>query len=115
MKGGEKTEALNLYRRLALKYKGEFAFNYYYASALNEEGDLTNASTFAKHAVDNSYGDNWLRAVTLLAKIQIKQGKKSEAEKTVNAALAKAVMPESTQIRSHRYLAALRNVLKDTK
>ncbi len=113
LKGGKTKEALALYKKLSNAYRGEFAFSYYYARALFDTEDYKKAYQTVKRAVMNSYGDNWLRAVTLKAKIELKLGKKETAERTVRNALRNVVMPSSTQIRSHRYLTALRGVLKE--
>ena len=64
----------------------------------------------AKKAEKVSYGDNWLRTVGLLAEIKIAQQKKQQAKKILDQALKEVVLPRSTQVRTHRYLAKLRKL-----
>lgn len=110
-KAGKIEEAKALYERLLKAYGEEFTFNYYYASTLLELKEYDKAYGYAKKAEANSYGDNWLRSVGLKAKIERALGKNNEARSTLETALASAVLPRSTDVRTHNYLAKLRQLL----
>jgi len=107
---GRKEEALTLTKSLVEAYPGEFTFNYEYASSLSDDGRASDAYPYAVKAVESGYGDNWLRAVRLKAELELKLGRTEEAGKTVDEALAQTVMPQSTAVRTGRYLIALRRL-----
>lgn len=109
-KAGENVAAKALYEELAAAYAKEFSFNYNYAHVLNELGEPDLAYEYVKKAEEHSYGDNWLRAVHLRAKIEHALGKTDEARKTIDAALGEAIVPRSTDVRTHRYLKRLRDL-----
>jgi len=50
--------------------------------------------------------------VELKARIELAMGKPSKAAETASKALREAVLPQSAAVRTHRYLANLRSVLK---
>ena len=64
----------------------------------------------ARAAVKAGYGDNWLRAAALEAKILKAMGLNAEAAKSLDAVLAEAAAPKSAAVRTHRYLAELRRL-----
>ncbi len=105
---GRTAEAKALYERLLKAYPGEFTFNYDYASVLKEQGDAAAAYPYAVKAVAVSYGDNWLRAVRLKGELELALGRKAEAARTVDEALARTVPPKSAAVRTYRYVEALR-------
>ncbi len=111
VKAGHTKEALEIFKGLVDVYKTEFAFNYYYARALFDTKSLDDAFKYATSALNGSYGDNMIRAAILKAQIEIEQKKLNEAEKTVTKTLEKIYLPSTTQIRSHRYVSNLKNVL----
>lgn len=110
LKAGLKAEAKALYESLVKAYPAEFTFNYEYASELDEDGDAAGAYPYAVKAAEAAYGDNWLRAVRLKGSLELKLGRVAEAAKTVDEALAQTVPPKSPQVRTYRYVTALRDL-----
>jgi predicted Zn-dependent protease len=110
-KAGETAAAGALYEKLVAAYPDEFTFRRAYAEMLSEQGDKNKAYEQASLAVEHSYGDNWLRAVHLKASLELDLGKKDQARRTIESALAEASLPSSTQLRTHRYIAKLRGLL----
>ncbi|NNN05169.1 MAG: hypothetical protein HKL90_04640 [Elusimicrobia bacterium] len=110
MKAGRRAEAKALYESLVKAYPAEFTFNYEYATALSDDGDFTAAYPYAVAAASDGYGDNRLRAVRLKAELEIKLGRAAEAAKTVARALAETPEPKTKNVRTFRYLAALRKL-----
>jgi thiol-disulfide isomerase/thioredoxin len=109
-KAGRLDEARALYDSLVGAYPGEFTFQYGYARLLFEQKEYPAALISARAAVKNGYGDNWLRAVALEAKVLKAMGLKEEAAKSLDAALSEAAAPKSAAVRTHRYLAELRKI-----
>lgn len=107
---GENARAAALLESLVKAYPEEFTFHYEYAYALKETGELQKAYPSAVKAVEAGYGDNWLRAVKLKAELELKLGRAREAAKTVDDALAETVLPATTDVRSFRYVTALRGL-----
>lgn len=112
-KAGENEAAKALYTELASTYADEFSFNYNFAHVLDDLGEREKAYGYAKKAVANSYGDNWLRARWMQAKIEDGLGKRDEAKKTIDDTLAAAVVPRSTDVRTHGYLRRLRTLRRE--
>lgn len=110
LKAGRKAEAKALYESLVKAYPEEFTFNYEYASELSDEGDAAGAYPYAVKAAATAYGDNWLRAMRLKGDLELRLGRADEAAKTVDEALAQIVPPKSPQVRTYRYVAALRDL-----
>lgn len=110
-RAGMTQEALRVFESLAKVYKDEFAFNYYYAKTLFDDGQTDKAYAYAKSAYNGSYGDNMIRAAILKAQIEIEKKDLKNAEATVTTTLNKVYLPATTQIRSHRYVASLKGVL----
>lgn len=110
MKAGRREEAKTLYVSLVKAYPTEFTFNYEYATALSDDGDFSAAYPYAVAAAHDGYGDNWLRAVRLKAELEFKLGRAAEAAQTVSRALTQAPEPKTTNVRTFRYLAALRKL-----
>ena len=111
-KAGKAAESRALYETLAKTYAEEFVFNYEFADLLHEEGESQKALDYARKAEEYSYGDNWLRAVALEAEIELDLGRPKAARAALEEALGQAVLPSSTDIRSHRYMAKLRALLE---
>lgn len=109
-KAGRLDEARALYDSLVGAYPDEFTFHQGYARLLFEQKELPAALVSARAAVKTGYGDNWLRAVALEAKILKAMGLKEEAAKSLDAALSEAAAPKSSAVRTHRYLAELRRL-----
>lgn len=109
-KAGRLDEARALYDSLVGAYPDEFTFNYGYARLLFDQKEYPAALISARAAVKNGYGDNWLRAVGLQAKILKAMGLKDEAAAAIDAALSEAAAPKSAAVRTHRYLADLRKL-----
>lgn len=109
-KAGRLDEARALYESLVGAYPDEFTFHYGYARLLFEQKEHPAALISARAAAKMGYGDNWLRAVGLQAKILKAMGLKDDAAKVLDAALAEAAAPKSTAVRTHRYLADLRKL-----
>ncbi|PCI33021.1 MAG: hypothetical protein COB53_12290 [Elusimicrobia bacterium] len=110
---GDVEGAKKLYEALASAYSNEFTFNYSYASTLRKLKEFDKAYGFIKKAEANAYGDNWLRAIHLKAKIEIALKRPSDAIKTLELGLAEAVIPSNTDVRTYRYVERLRNLLTD--
>jgi thiol-disulfide isomerase/thioredoxin len=108
LKAGRKAEAKALYESLVKAYPLEFTFNYEYASELDDDGDAAGAYPYAVKAAETAYGDNWLRAVRLKGALELKLGRVDEAAKTVDEALTQTIPPKSPDVRTYRYVSALR-------
>jgi len=80
------------------------------ARLLFDQKEYPAALISARAAVKSGYGDNWLRAVALEAKILTAMGLKDEAVKSLDAALGEAAAPKSAAVRTHRYLTELRRL-----
>ena len=109
-KAGRLDEARNLYDSLVGAYPAEFTFQYGYARLLFEQKEYPAALISARAAVKAGYGDNYLRAVALEAKLLKAMGLKEEAANSLDAALTEAAAPKSAAVRTHRYLAELRRL-----
>ncbi len=113
LKSGETQKAKDLYKTMAQTYHGEFVFSYNFARALMDLNQLGDAYKYVKTAYTNAYGDNLIRAATLKAKLEMKMNKMNIAKKTIVDTLSKIVLPNSTQIRTHRYYGQLKALLSE--
>lgn len=111
-KSGQVEKAKKLYSDLATHYADEFTFNYNYAHLLMELKDYASALPLARKASERAYGDNWLRAVWLTAKLESLLGKTADARRTLEEALAQVAIPKQPNVRTHGYVARLRALLK---
>ena len=109
---GQDAQAKKLFEKLASEYTNEFTFHFSYAKLLHSLKEYPAAYAQVLKAEESSYGDNWLRSVELKARIELAMGKPSKAAETASKALREAVLPQSAAVRTHRYLANLRSVLK---
>lgn len=106
-------EAAVLYESMINAYPQEFTFNYNYASVLFRLKKSDKALPYASKAVDYSYGDNWIRAVSLKAKIEMALEQYSLAEKSVRFALEKVTLPKQENVRTHQLYKQLQTLLTD--
>ncbi|MBI4061263.1 MAG: hypothetical protein HY403_07515, partial [Elusimicrobia bacterium] len=109
-KAGRLAEARALYDSLIGAYPEEFTFHQGYARLLFEQKEYPAALASARAAVKAGYGDNWLRAAALEARILKAMGRAGEAAEAIDAVLAEAAAPRSAAVRTHRYLAELRRL-----
>ena len=109
-KAGRLAEARALYDSLVSAYPDEFTFHHGYARLLYEQKEYPAALVSARAAVKTGYGDNWLRAAALQARILKAMGQPEEAAQSLDAALSEAAAPKSAAVRTHRYLAELRRL-----
>ncbi|PIR19292.1 MAG: hypothetical protein COV48_02800, partial [Elusimicrobia bacterium CG11_big_fil_rev_8_21_14_0_20_64_6] len=109
-KAGRLDEARALYDSLVGAYPDEFTFNYGYARLLFTQKEYPSALVSARAAVKAGYGDNYLRAAALEARVLTEMGLREEAAKALDSALAEAAAPKSAAVRTHRYLAELRRL-----
>lgn len=107
---GENAAAAALLESLVKAYPEEFTFHYEYAYALKDLGEHAKAYPHALLAAQHGYGDNWLRAMRLKAALELALGRAADAAKTVDEALAEAVLPATTDVRSFRYVTELRKL-----
>lgn len=105
---GEYASAVALLDSLASAYPSEFTFHYLRASALKGLGEKAKAHEAAAEAVERGYGDNWLRAVRLKAELELELGRPRDAARTIDEALAEAVLPASADVRTFNYVSPLR-------
>lgn len=111
-KAGDNKKAIDIFGKLAQQYKTEFAFNYYYARALQQDLNNKEALKFASRAYENAYGDNLIRAATLKAQLELELKDLKTAERTAASTLDRVYLPQTQNIRTHRYVANLRSVLE---
>lgn len=111
-KSGETGEANAIYERFEKLYPGEFTFHYANANMRFKLKDFDAARAKAETALKHAYGDNRLRSVELLAKILAASGKKAEALELLRKTIGGATLPNDTDVRTHRYLNALRALEK---
>lgn len=109
-KAGLNKEAAHTYEALIKDFGNEFTFLHNYAGALYKIKEFKKAHIYSTKAVKYSYGDNYLRAVHLKAKIESAMNKKAMALRTVNQALKNYQIPSSPHVRGHRYWSRLRNL-----
>ncbi len=109
-KAGLLAEARALYESLVSAYPDEFTFHQGYARLLFAQKEYPAALLSSRTAIKSAYGDNWLMAVALEAKILMAQGLKEEAASSLDTALAEVAAPKSTAVRTHRYIAQLRRL-----
>ena len=114
-KAQEFTKAKKLYERSIESYPEEFTFNFFYANTLFKLKEYDRAFEYVNRAEQHAYGDNWLRAVNLKGEIDLARGRKKEAQATLENALAQISPPSSTQVRTHRYVARMRELLAQSE
>lgn len=84
---GRPKDAEKIYQTLLKTYGNEATFYLRYANFLKNQKRLKEALQFADKATENAYGYNWMKAVTLKAKIQMAMRDKTSARNTIQSAL----------------------------
>lgn len=109
---GELEAALKLANEYRAKFPEEFTFHFWAARVLQRAKKYAEALPAAKKAYDVSYGDNKIRAATLLIELYGTVPDKDAARK-VHEAVTKEIKPDTAlQIRTHRYLKRLDEALQ---
>lgn len=104
---GDVAAALKLADEYRAKYPDEFTFHYMVASMLNRQKLYGEAILAAKESYSRSYGDNRIRAATLLVKLYATVPDRGAARKVYDD-VKKEIRPETKlEIRTHRYLKGL--------
>ncbi len=109
---GELDAALALAEEYSAKYPTEFTFHFWQASLLYRAKRYLDATPAAYKAFDVSYGDNKIRAATLLIDVLATIPDKTTAKK-VYEAVKIDIQPEAKlEVRTHRYLKRLEESYK---
>lgn len=109
---GETDAALKLANEYRQKYPKEFTFHYSAASLLDRAKRYTDALPIAKQAYEFSYGDNKIRAGTLLINLYATVPDK-ESAKQIFDSVTKEIKPDAKlEVRTHRYLKKLDEAYK---
>lgn len=104
---GMNEEALKLAQEYRTRFPDEFTFHYWAASLLDREKKFNEALPIGKKAYEVSYGDNRIRAATLLIRLYSTVPDKASAKK-VYEEVTRDIKPDSAlEIRTHRYLKKL--------
>jgi hypothetical protein len=115
---GRAKEAEAIYKQLIASYGSEATFFIRYANFLKKQGRLKEAREFATKALANAYGYNWMKAVTLKAKIEIAMKDKPAAGSTIRTALNEldlsAADPDNRDQRLARTFRELESSLEKT-
>ncbi len=112
MKAEKFDEAKAIYQSLAQEYKNEFTFNFNYARALLKLKEYKNAKPYATLALENSYGQNLLRATCILAEIEVNLGEKQKAKVRIEKTLDEVRLPKSIDTGPRYAVDELKRVLK---
>ena len=99
-----------IYRAMTALFPDEFTWHYALAGFLTDQRAGEEALEEAKAALADSYGDNRLRAARRVAELLDADGQRGDAVDVVVDALA-APAPEQENVRTHRYRAALEELL----
>lgn len=109
---GEADAALNLANEYRQKYPKEFTFHYSAASILERSKRYPEALPIAKQAYEYSYGDNKIRAGTLLVNLYATVPDKESATRIFES-VTKEIQPDTKlEVRTHRYLKKLDEAYK---
>jgi thioredoxin-like negative regulator of GroEL len=106
-KSGQVDPAQKYYEKFEQEFPREFTFYYQHAKLLKELKLYKEAEEKAQLAFNFSYGDNKLRAASLLAEIYQNDNKKSKALEVLNKVTEHADLPEDKSIRTHIYFNKL--------
>jgi len=104
---GNTQGALALAETYRAKYPEEFTFHYIAAYLLHHAKRYTEALPPARKAYQYSYGDNRLRAATLVVELLATVPDKAGAQAIYDEARSASVPDKSLQVRTHRYLKKL--------
>lgn len=109
---GELNGAIKLANEYRQKFPSEFTFHYSLASLLEREKRYAEALPVAKEAYQFSYGDNKIRAATLLVNLYGTVPDKASA-KEVFETVTREIQPDSQlEVRTHRYLKKLQEAFQ---
>ncbi len=111
---GELDAALALAEDYAKKFPTEFTFHYWQASLLYRAKRYLDATPTAYRAFDVAYGDNKIRAATLLIDVLATIPDKATAKKVYDAVKAEIQPDAKLEVRTHRYLKKLEDSYKKT-
>jgi len=109
---GELDAALALAEEYAKKFPAEFTFHYWQASLLNRAKRYLDATPTAYRAYDVAYGDNKIRAATLLIDILGTIPDKDTVKKVYDAVKGETKPDAKLDVRTHRYLKKLEDSYK---
>ncbi len=116
---GRFEEAKKIHQRMIAQFPEEFTFYFAAAKTYLMSRDLKTARSMAEKALQYSYGDNRIRAMERWVTIMGESGLKAEAVAKGQEFLKTLTVPEGLQIRTGRYVEALKKTLKkwngDTK
>lgn len=109
---GDIDTALELANNYREKYPEEFTFHFQVASILKRQKKFDKAIPVAQQAYKHSYGDNKIRAGTLLVQLYATQSNKDSA-KSIYEEIIKEMKPQKDlKVRTHRYLTKLEDEMK---
>lgn len=110
---GRDAEAETYFQALAAAYPEEFTWSFTYAAFLESRNKLPQAKLAAEKALKLSYGDNKLRVVGRLARIQKVLGEKDQARTLLKNTIESTPLPADPTVRTHRYVQQLQQALKE--
>lgn len=110
---GRDAEAETYFQALAAAYPEEFTWSFTYAAFLESRNKLPQAKRAAENALKLSYGDNRLRVVGRLARIQKALGEKEQAKALLKSTLETTPLPDDPTVRTHRYVQQLQQALRE--
>lgn len=110
---GRDAEAESYFQALAAAYPEEFTWSFTYAAFLESRNKLPQAKLAAEKALKLSYGDNKLRVVGRLARIQKALGEKDQARTLLKNTIESTPLPADPTVRTHRYVQQLQQALKE--
>jgi len=109
---GRYEDAKRVYQGLISRFPKEFTFYFAAAKTYLLSHDLKMARSMAEKALEYSYGDNRIRAMERWVTIMGESGLKAEALAKGQEFLNKLTVPEGLQVRTGRYVEALKKSLK---
>lgn len=108
---GRYEEAQMIYERFIKKYPEEFTFYFAGARMFLEKKELSRARELAEQAVRLAYGDNLIRSMDRLVQVMAAQGEGAFARERGESFLAELKWNPELQVRTGRYVAALKKTL----
>jgi thioredoxin-related protein len=108
---GDLDAAIKLAEEYRAKYPQEFTFHYYVASLYYGVKRYNDALPIAKAAYQVSYGDNRIRAATLLVNLYATIPDRGSAQQIFDEVTKEIQPSQALEVRTHRYLKALREAL----
>lgn len=108
---GRFQDAEKIYQSLLKTYNSDPTFFIRYANFLKKQKRFKDARNWAEKALQVAYGDNWLKAVMLKAKIEVAMKDRSAAQKTIRLAVSELDLSSpDPQSRDQRYAQAFRDL-----